>query len=201
MANAIYNDYNDVKSNLFNEAKWLEKGRNIMSNINTFEKIDRYLLDTINKFKEIDDPKKDKILWVEPSLLGTSERTNDYIKTIKEKTKVYNRDFELNLENENEKEEKKGDPGLLMDIMFNKEILESRRREIENLRKMAGMIKDDMEYKGLKPTEEQQKVFDKIDNLNAQNVNNVNNNLEKPKEIDKEEKNIKPKKKKKCIIF
>lgn len=200
MAGAILKDYNDVKNN-FDEAEWLKKGRDIMSNINTFEKIDRYLLDTINKFKEIDDPKKDKILWVEPSLLGTSERTNDYIKTIKEKTKVYNRDFELNLENENEKEEKKGDPGLLMDIMFNKEILESRRREIENLRKMAGMIKDDMEYKGLKPTEEQQKVFDKIDNLNAQNVNNVNNNLEKPKEIDKEEKNIKPKKKKKCIIF
>ena len=106
----------------------------------------------------------------------------------------------MNLENENEKEEKKGDPGLLMDITNNKEILESRRREIENLRKMAGMIKDDMEYKGLKPTEEQQKVFE-IDNLNAQNVNNVNNKLEKPKEIDKEEKNIKPKKKKKCIIF
>ena len=200
MAGAILKDYNDVKNN-FDEAEWLKKGRDIMSNINTFEKIDRYLLDTINKFKEIDDPKKDKILWVEPSLLGTSERTNDYIKTIKEKTKVYNRDFELNLENENEKEEKKGDPGLLMDITNNKEILESRRREIENLRKMAGMIKDDMEYKGLKPTEEQQKVFDKIDNLNAQNVNNVNNNLEKPKEIDKEEKNIKPKKKKKCIIF
>ena len=145
--------------------------------------------------------KKMEFLRVEKSLQKTSEITNDYIKTIKEKTKVYDRNFELDLENENEKEEKKGDQGLVMDIMNNKEIIENRRREIENLHKMAGILKEDMEYKGLKPTEEQQKVFDKIDNLNAQNVNNVNNNLEKPKKIDREEKNIKPKKKKKCIIF
>ena len=61
MANTISNDYNDVKSDLFNEAKWIAKGRNIMSNINKFEKLDKNLLDTINKFKEIDDPKKDGI--------------------------------------------------------------------------------------------------------------------------------------------
>ena len=46
-----------------------------------------------------------------------------------------------------------------------------------------------MEDSGIKPTDEQQKVFDKLDILKGQYSNNINNNVEKPKEIDKKENN------------
>ena len=193
--------YNDIKSDLINEYKSLEKVNNIKSNIYNFEKLNKYLFDAINKFKEINDPKINEILSVETHLIKTSETTNDYIKTIKEKTKDFNSNFELDLENENESKNDYQNKELVLDLMNSKELFENRKREIENLNKTAEELKYIMKERGIKPTDEQQKVFDKLDNLKDQNENNINNKIEKPKEIDKKESNLKAKKKKKCIIF
>lgn len=193
--------YNDIKSDSFNESKSLEKGNNIKSNIYNFEKLDKYLFDAINKFKEINDPKIDEILSVETHLIKTSETTNDYIKTIKGKTKDFNSDFELDLENENEGKNDYQNKEIVLDLINHKELFENRRKEIENLNKTAEELKYIMKDRGIKPTDEQQKVFDKLDILKDQNENNINNNIEKPKETDKKENNLKSKKKKKCITF
>ena len=117
-----------------------------------------------------------------------------------EKTKCFS-EFELDYENEDESKNDNQNKELILDMNNNKELHENRRREIENLHKTAQLLKDVMEYQGIKPTDEQQELFDKVDNLNNQNLNNVNNNIEKPKVIDKKENNLKAKKKKKCIIF
>ena len=201
MAFNIKMDYNDIKKDLFNESKWLEDGHKIMSRIKNFQKLEKYLFDTINKFKEIDNPKIKDILSVETYLIKTSETTNDYIKNIKEKIKYFKSDFELDLENEKECENDNQNKVIIKDMMNDKELLENRKRELEDLYKTAGEIKYLMEDRGMKPTDEQQKVFDKLDNLKDQNLNNVNNNVEKKKEIDKKENNLKAKKKKKCIIY
>ena len=132
LANDINNYYNDIKNDSFNESKWLEKGRIIKSNIYNFEKLDKYLFDSLNKFKEIVDPKIDEILSVEALLIKTSEKTNDYIKTMKEKTKDFNGDFELDFENENEVKNDYQNKELVLDILNNQKLLENRRREFEN---------------------------------------------------------------------
>lgn len=193
MASSIEKDYNEVKSDSFDESQWNLKGRNINLHIYNFHDLDSYLFNAINKFKEIKSPQLHEILLNEPLLIQNSEKTQNYIMAILEKTKY----FRVDLEIENEVK-KKNDEFFLIPTMSIQEIRENRRREIENLSKAAKELKDNMEYLGLKPTDEQQKTFDEIEKLNVQNVNN---NLENPKEIDKKETNLKETKKKKCIIF
>ena len=84
-----------------------------------------------------------------------------------------------------------------------KDIPEMRKREIEDLKKEAAMVKQNIESLGKKPTDRQQKVFDIIDNLNEHNIYNVADELIEPKEIEQKEdnNNLKTEKKKKCIIF
>ena len=76
-----------------------------------------------------------------------------------------------------------------------KEIQEQRNKEIETLKMTSQILKDIINNQGMNPTNEQQQLFDKIDQIKIENV------IKEANQNDKEEKNKKAKKKKKCIIF
>ena len=82
--------------------------------------------------------------------------------------------------------------------MIDQKVLEKRKKDYEGLNKIAKDLKEVMGSIGLNPTDEEEKVFDKIDEIKDQYVNN---NYKKTKKIDKKKKKIPHKKKKKYIIF
>ena len=95
MASSIEKDYNEVKSDSFDESQWDLKGREIFLHIKNFKYLDSYLFDAIKKFKEIKSPQLHEILLNEPLLIQNSEKTQNYIMAILEKTKYFRVDLEI----------------------------------------------------------------------------------------------------------
>ena len=94
---------------------------------------------------------------------------------------------------EKKKEEKIQNKGFIIEELIDQKVLEKRKKDYENLNKIAKNLKDVMGNNGINPTDEEEKVFDKIDEIKDQYVNN---NFEKPKQIDKQKKKFHTKRKK-----
>ena len=171
--------------------EWSKKGRKITLNISTFIKLNNYLLNTVIACKDensqIDQEFKDRVLGVETNITNYSQNTLSNIQKINEKRKKFESNFEMS---SNDFEENNL-----------KEIQEQRNKELENLKMTSQILKDIINNQGMNPTNEQQQLFDKIDQIKIENVNVNEYNIKEANQNVKEEKNKKAKKKKKCIIF
>ena len=72
----IKRDSEIVANDDFDESEWTKKGRKITLNINTFQKLNNYLLNTVNACKDensqIDQEFKDKVLGEETNITNYS---------------------------------------------------------------------------------------------------------------------------------
>ena len=168
-------NYKKVIDENFGEENWKKEGKKIDSDIKMF---DKHLRDVNNKLKSLENEKEDEdISKVKTYLEDIQENVIDMEKAMKEKIKQFN----INVEMEPVPGEGDGDEGfhqkeIYMDLSNNKEVLEQRRKELEEIHKTAAILKDTTD-KMAQDVEQQGAILDEVEN----NVIEAKNNAEKAK--------------------
>ena len=141
ISNEIKNNYEKIIKEDYTDKNWERDGRAVNNSINTFKKLYTDLTNKVNYVKENSLIKNDStISKVEEALESAKKTTLQYIQAINEKTKYYNNDFELTSPQDSEPAPQQQE--IVMDLMNNKEVLENRRKELENIHKTAAILKD-----------------------------------------------------------
>jgi hypothetical protein len=141
ISNEIKNNYEKIIKEDYTDKNWERDGRAVNNSINTFKKLYTDLTNKVNYVKENSLIKNDStITKVEEALESAKKTTLQYIQAINEKTKYYNNDFELTSPQDSEPAPQQQE--IVMDLMNNKEVLENRRKELENIHKTAAILKD-----------------------------------------------------------
>ena len=206
----IYYHYKSVNGFDF-DLKWEREKTKIMGDINSYEKTKNDLKNLIEEYKSnfVEESKNSETLSVvEPFLEEEESTSQEYIKVIKETAKKFHdSNFEMDDENGDKNEIVDGLFNEKMDLEQRKIIMERDKKELNDLTVSANQLKYFMENMGLEPTQEQQQLFDKVNNFKFEyekkengleieekikpNNQNVNSNK------SKEKKNLK----KKCLII
>ena len=141
ISNEIKNNYEKIIKEDYTDKNWERDGRSVNNSINTFKKLYTDLTNKVNYVKENSLVKNEgTVSKVEEALESAKKTTLQYIQAINEKTKYYNNDFELTSPQDSEPAPQQQE--IVMDLMNNKEVLENRRKELENIHKTAAILKD-----------------------------------------------------------
>lgn len=157
------------------ESDWKKDGRKINLNIKNLENAIRIIKEKIDKEKE---NKNDDILQeIEEYIKKTEEEILPLIKRIKEKTQYFNLE-EQSQENNNPQNNNAQPEGVLIqDLQSNQEILEERRKQLEEIHQTSGKIKDVSDAM-VKQLDEQGAILEEIEG----NVIEAEDNAKKAKQ-------------------
>lgn len=164
----------------------------------TFEKTNNNLIKGVEYIKENSlDENNEKIIVKIKELLNKSKATAiPQIQAIKEKTKYFESNFEMDHTEENNNELPQQQE-VVMDLMNNKEVLEHRRKELEGIHKTAAMLKDTTDQ--MAKDVHQQGVM--LDDIEAQVANAHDNAVKAKKEITDANEMSKGNSKKMCCLI
>jgi len=204
LSNSIESDSKKVLSDEFDEKEWKIKGARIQKNINNFEKLYEKFKTEVEKGDNIDDGTSKKISDLFNDL---DENIFPLIEKINEKTSNYS----LNSNNQddddinnNGEEPRNGDGEgegegnqVIQDLQNNQEILEERRKQLEDISRTSSIILD-MTKDMSKKIEDQGVILDDVE----ENVMKTEDNAEKAKvEIQKANEYSKGNRKRLCCII
>lgn len=175
----IKKHYNKIRADTYDEKDWKKDSKSVTKDIKDFEK----KLELMKNY--VDNNDDDQNVQKFQDEINKSSSIEEMVDEIKEKTKDYNIPTEMaDLEgggdnnndddDENQAQEQKD---IVIDLMANKEILDQRRKDLENIHKTSGMIKD-MTQQMNNNLAEQKDILNHIE----VNTEKVENNAEKAKE-------------------
>ena len=122
------------------------------------------------------------------------------VERMKDKIGNFENNYEMEGEDnkeENEEEQEQEQGQIVMDLMNNKEVLEIRRKELEDIHKTSALIKDTTDIMAVK-VKEQADMLDNVEN----NVIKTEDNVDKAnKEINKANELSKSNNKRLCCIM
>ena len=146
-AKQVETDYNKLIDETFDENQWRKEGQKIQSNIKKFEKTLKELTNNVQNSKDNGTASQNTISKIDEELKKINQKEVGMIKAIREKIENYasfdENDNNNNQEENDDQEEQKQE--LVLDLMNNKEILEQRRKELQDIHKTSAMIKDTTE--------------------------------------------------------
>ena len=146
-AKQVETDYNKLIDETFDENQWRKEGQKIKSNIKKFEKTLKELTNNVQNSKDNGTASQNTISKIDEELKKINQKEVGMIKAIREKIENYpsfdENDNNNNQEENDDQEEQKQE--LVLDLMNNKEILEQRRKELQDIHKTSAMIKDTTE--------------------------------------------------------
>lgn len=134
--------YEKVKEDTFGQDQWTSQGRKISSSMTSFERLKKSLVkgfDYMNQ-NSIDAGNTRSLL---ESVLNSSKETEYQIQAIKEKTQYFETKFEMSPAEENSMPQVEE---VIMDLLNNKEVLEKRRKELENIHQTTAILKETTDY-------------------------------------------------------
>ena len=172
--NNIKNHYNEVKNESFGQQEWSNEGQKINSDIINFENYFFKLTKNVSQIKDnsLERNYEDVIQQIDDAL-EKGEDTKSQIKAIREKTSTFSNNFE------NQSSEGMGVPqveGQVLAIMNEQDVLDKRRKELENIHNTAALLKDTTDKMAI-DVNKQGAVLEEIES----NVIEAKNNAEKGK--------------------
>ena len=139
---------------------WKKDGRKINLNIKNLENAIRIIKEKIDKEK--DDKNNGNLQEIEEYTTKVEEEILPLIKRIKEKTQYFNLE-EQSQENNNPQNNNAQQEGVLIqDLQSNQEILEERRKQLEEIHQTSGKIKDVSDAM-VKQLNEQGAILDEVE--------------------------------------
>ena len=138
--NNIKGHYNKVKNESFAQQEWSNEGQKINSDITNFENYFSKLSKSVSQIKDnaLERNYEDIINQIDEAL-EKGEDTKSQIRAIREKTSNYTNNFE---NNSNEGMGVNQVEGQVMAIMNEQDVLDKRRKELENIHSTAALLKD-----------------------------------------------------------
>ena len=169
----VKKDHRKIIGEDFTSDNWKKEGIKIKENLKKFEK--NFLELKTNVENEFNDENKneERVLTIKKGLEKINETMEPILVSMKDKINKFEMNCEFDIqENVNEnKEEKNQEQGQVeMDLMNNKELLQNRRKELEEMYKASSIIKDNT---------------DKISNdlfINEEFLKNIEDHIEQTKD-------------------
>ncbi len=168
-------------------------------NIKKFEKMLKEVKRNLENAKDNGSANEESISTVEEGLEKIKDTAETQVEQMKEKIGNFDVNFEMeNKDEENGNEEDEQQQGqITMNLMNNAEMLNQRKKELQEIHKTSALIKDTTDIMAQKLNEQ----ADLLDNVEA-HVNKAEDNVEKAnKEINKANELSKSNNKRLCCIM
>lgn len=179
----------------FLENEWNKEGKKITVNMNNFQKLKKELSKKIDYVKSSNIDNNDIHSYVEKiesELENAKTNIEPMILKIKNKISTYANNFEI-AANQEQKEEKGEE--LIMDLMNNKDVLEERRKNLQDIHQTAAQMKEITDKMAL-DVNQQGAILDDIEGKVIDSEDKANKARQEIEEANKISKSNK-----KCIIF
>lgn len=195
MIKNIENYYNKIIETSYDAKSWQKDRTKVNKDINNFEKLFKELSNKVDESKDSSDPNVlNTINKIQSELEKSKAKIFACINKIRDKVMNFT-PMEMNESEENNLES--NNQIMTMDLMNNKEVLEQRRKELEDIHKTAAALKDTTDQMAL-VVEKQGAQLDEIE----ANVIKSNENAEKAKEeIVKADEISRGNRKKMCCLI
>lgn len=195
MTKNIENYYNKIIETSYDAKSWQKDRTKVNKDINNFEKLFKELSNKVDESKDSSDPNVlNTINKIQSELEKSKAKIFAYINKIRDKVMNFT-PMEMNESEENNLES--NNQIMTMDLMNNKEVLEQRRKELEDIHKTAAALKDTTDQMAL----DVEKQGAQLDEIEA-NVIKSNENAEKAKEeIVKADEISRGNRKKMCCLI
>ena len=185
MIKNIENYYNKIIETSYDAKSWQKDRTKVNKDINNFEKLFKELSNKVDESKDSSDPNVlNTINKIQSELEKSKAKIFAYINKIRDKVMNFN-PMEMNESEENNLES--NNQIMTMDLMNNKEVLEQRRKELEDIHKTSALIKDTTDIMAVK-VKEQADMLDNIENnviKTEDNVDKANKEIIKANELSK----------------
>ena len=138
----VKKDYMKVIDETFTEENWRKDSKKINNDLKNF---DKFTKDITNKLKILSDAGKDddeNIIKISSDLNDIKKNIFPMVKSIKDKIINFDSNFEMGSAQEGEEDAPFKNQELVMDLTNNQEILEKRRKELENIHQTAAILKE-----------------------------------------------------------
>jgi methyl-accepting chemotaxis protein len=179
----------------FLENEWNKEGKKITVNMNNFQKLKKELSKKIDYVKSSNIDNNDIHSYVEKiesELENAKTNIEPMILKIKNKISTYANNFEI-AANQEQKEEKGEE--LIMDLMNNKDVLEERRKNLQDIHQTAAQMKEITDKMAL-DVNQQGAILDDIEGKVIDSEDKANKARQEIEEANKISKSNK-----KCVIF
>ena len=199
ISDTIKKDHARLIKEDFGEQEWRKEGKRIDMNIKKFEKMLKDVKRNLENAKDNGSANEESIATVEEGLEKIKDTTETQVEQMKEKIGNFDVNFEMeNKDEENGNEEDEQQQGqITMNLMNNAEMLNQRKKELQEIHKTSALIKDTTDIMAQKLNEQ----ADLLDNVEA-HVNKAEDNVEKAnKEINKANELSKSNNKRLCCIM
>lgn len=199
ISDTIKKDHSRLIKEDFGEQEWRKEGKRIDMNIKKFEKMLKEVKRNLENAKDNGSANEESISTVEEGLEKIKDTTETQVEQMKEKIGNFDVNFEMeNKDEENGNEEDEQQQGqITMNLMNNAEMLNQRKKELQEIHKTSALIKDTTDIMAQKLNEQ----GEMLDNVEA-HVNKAEDNVEKAgKEINKANELSKSNNKRLCCIM
>lgn len=199
ISDTIKKDHARLIKEDFGEQEWRKEGKRIDMNIKKFEKMLKEVKRNLENAKDNGSANEESIATVEEGLEKIKDTTETQVEQMKEKIGNFDVNFEMeNKDEENGNEEDEQQQGqITMNLMNNAEMLNQRKKELQEIHKTSALIKDTTDIMAQKLNEQ----GEMLDNVEA-HVIKAEDNVEKAnKEINKANELSKSNNKRLCCIM
>ena len=199
ISDTIKKDHARLIKEDFGEQEWRKEGKRIDMNIKKFEKMLKDVKRNLENAKDNGSANEESIATVEEGLEKIKDTTETQVEQMKEKIGNFDVNFEMeNKDEENGNEEDEQQQGqITMNLMNNAEMLNQRKKELQEIHKTSALIKDTTDIMAQKLNEQ----GEMLDNVEA-HVIKAEDNVEKAgKEINKANELSKSNNKRLCCIM
>ena len=199
ISDTIKKDHSRLIKEDFGEQEWRKEGKRIDMNIKKFEKMLKEVKRNLENAKDNGSANEESIATVEEGLEKIKDTAETQVEQMKEKIGNFDVNFEMeNKDEENGNEEDEQQQGqITMNLMNNAEMLNQRKKELQEIHKTSALIKDTTDIMAQKLNEQ----GEMLDNVEA-HVIKAEDNVEKAgKEINKANELSKSNNKRLCCIM
>jgi t-SNARE complex subunit (syntaxin) len=199
ISDTIKKDHARLIKEDFGEQEWRKEGKRIDMNIKKFEKMLKEVKRNLENAKDNGSANEESISTVEEGLEKIKDTAETQVEQMKEKIGNFDVNFEMeNKDEENGNEEDEQQQGqITMNLMNNAEMLNQRKKELQEIHKTSALIKDTTDIMAQKLNEQ----GEMLDNVEA-HVIKAEDNVEKAgKEINKANELSKSNNKRLCCIM
>jgi t-SNARE complex subunit (syntaxin) len=199
ISDTIKKDHARLIKEDFGEQEWRKEGKRIDMNIKKFEKMLKEVKRNLENAKDNGSANEESISTVEEGLEKIKDTTETQVEQMKDKIGNFDVNFEMeNKDEENGNEEDEQQQGqITMNLMNNAEMLNQRKKELQEIHKTSALIKDTTAIMSQKLNEQ----GEMLDNVEA-HVIKAEDNVEKAgKEINKANELSKSNNKRLCCIM
>ena len=199
ISDTIKKDHSRLIKEDFGEQEWRKEGKRIDMNIKKFEKMLKEVKRNLENAKDNGSANEESISTVEEGLEKIKDTTETQVEQMKDKIGNFDVNFEMeNKDEENGNEEDEQQQGqITMNLMNNAEMLNQRKKELQEIHKTSALIKDTTDIMAQKLNEQ----GEMLDNVEA-HVMKAEDNVEKAgKEINKANELSKSNNKRLCCIM